>query len=162
MTLIRSWIMYLLAAGALVCAARTLARGSGAEAGVDFCCGLVICLALLFPLTGRVPTPQLPDLDAYGHEARSLIEKYDSGGDSALEELISSRCAEYISERARTLGFDCRAVVSCRWEDGIPVPSGAEIYCAQGYAQELADAVWNELGIPPGDQIWGGDNAETQ
>ena len=65
---------------------------------------------------------------------------------------IADRTAAYISEKAASLGIDCRVQVEVRTEDGLPLPYGASLDVERD--QVLSDYMAQELGIPASRQSW--------
>ena len=65
---------------------------------------------------------------------------------------IADRTAAYRSEKAASLGIDCRVQVEVRTEDGLPLPYGASLDVERD--QVLSDYMAQELGIPASRQSW--------
>ena len=79
-------------------------------------------------------------------------EAYQAAYAVSLSGDIADRTAAYISEKAASLGIDCRVQVEVRTEDGLPLPYGASLDVERD--QVLSDYMAQELGIPASRQSW--------
>ena len=79
-------------------------------------------------------------------------EAYQAAYANSLSGDIADRTAAYISEKAASLGIDCRVQVEVRTEDGLPLPYGASLDVERD--QVLSDYMAQELGIPASRQSW--------
>ena len=113
--------------------------------------GLVL-LAVVQPLL-RVRWEELTwRYETYQREMDRQTEAYQAAYANSLSGDIADRTAAYISEKAASLGIDCRVQVEVRTEDGLPLPYGASLDVERD--QVLSDYMAQELGIPASRQSW--------
>ena len=90
--------------------------------------------------------------ETYQREMDRQTEAYQAAYANSLSGDIADRTAAYISEKAASLGIDCRVQVEVRTEDGLPLPYGASLDVERD--QVLSDYMAQELGIPVSRQSW--------
>ena len=90
--------------------------------------------------------------ETYQREMDRQTEAYQAAYADSLSGDIADRTAAYISEKAASLGIDCRVQVEVRTEDGLPLPYGASLDVERD--QVLSDYMAQELGIPASRQSW--------
>lgn len=114
--------------------------------------GLILLLAVVQPLL-RVRWEELTwRYETYQREMDRQTEAYQAAYADSLSGDIADRTAAYISEKAASLGIDCRVQVEVRTEDGLPLPYGASLDVERD--QVLSDYMAQELGIPASRQSW--------
>lgn len=114
--------------------------------------GLILLLAVVQPLL-RVRWEELTwRYETYQREMDRQTEAYQAAYANSLSGDIADRTAAYISEKAASLGIDCRVQVEVRTEDGLPLPYGASLDVERD--QVLSDYMAQELGIPASRQSW--------
>jgi len=70
-----------------------------------------------------------------------------------MRELIESRSAAYISDKADSLGISVAVHVAAKENrEGVIVPERVNI--TGTYSAELAEWIDRELGVPPERQVW--------
>jgi len=110
-------------------------------------------VTLLQPLPGMDPERLELRLEHYRQEIESRQRELEGRGEGELTELIKSRTAAYIMDKADALGL--RVQVRVRTEtgtDGIPMPVAAEL--TGEYSEALSAYLERELGIPRERQVW--------
>ena len=113
---------------------------------------LILLLAVVQPLL-RVRWEELTwRYETYQREMDRQTEAYQAAYANSLSGDIADRTAAYISEKAASLGIDCRVQVEVRTEDGLPLPYGASLDVERD--QVLSDYMAQELGIPASRQSW--------
>ena len=112
----------------------------------------ILLLAVVQPLL-RVRWEELTwRYETYQREMDRQTEAYQAAYADSLSGDIADRTAAYISEKAASLGIDCRVQVEVRTEDGLPLPYGASLDVERD--QVLSDYMAQELGIPASRQSW--------
>lgn len=105
--------------------------------------GLILLLAVVQPLL-RVRWEELTwRYETYQREMDRQTEAYQAAYANSLSGDIADRTAAYISEKAASLGIDCRVQVEVRTEDGLPLPYGASLDVERD--QVLSDYMAQEL-----------------
>ena len=134
METLRGWLLGLTAAAlAVSLLTAMLPKGETIRRIAGLAGGLILLLAVVQPL-----------LRVRWEELTWRYETYQRD--------IADRTAAYISEKAASLGIDCRVQVEVRTEDGLPLPYGASLDVERD--QVLSDYMAQELGIPASRQSW--------
>ena len=143
METLRGWLLGLTAAAlAVSLLTAMLPKGETIRRIAGLAGGLILLLAVVQPLL-RVRWEELTwRYETYQREAYA----------NSLSGDIADRTAAYISEKAASLGIDCRVQVEVRTEDGLPLPYGASLDVERD--QVLSDYMAQELGIPASRQSW--------
>ena len=155
MDAVRGWLLSVIGAAFLTAAAESLVPAGTMRRVASLVGGLVLLLALTRPLLGTDWKRLKVDFDGYARQIDRRQEELQRQSNAALAELIASRTAAYISDKAGQLGVECRVrVVTEPGPEGTPVPAGAELTCPP--SQALADYMEQELEIPKERQVWNG------
>ena len=148
METLRGWLLGLTAAAlAVSLLTAMLPKGETIRRIAGLAGGLILLLAVVQPLL-RVRWEEL----TYQREMDRQTEAYQAAYADSLSGDIADRTAAYISEKAASLGIDCRVQVEVRTEDGLPLPYGASLDVERD--QVLSDYMAQELGIPASRQSW--------
>ena len=147
METLRGWLLGLTAAAlAVSLLTAMLPKGETIRRIAGLAGGLILLLAVVQPLL-RVRWEE-----TYQREMDRQTEAYQAAYADSLSGDIADRTAAYISEKAASLGIDCRVQVEVRTEDGLPLPYGASLDVERD--QVLSDYMAQELGIPASRQSW--------
>ena len=115
--------------------------------------GLTAAALAVSLLTAMLPKGEtIRRYETYQREMDRQTEAYQAAYADSLSGDIADRTAAYISEKAASLGIDCRVQVEVRTEDGLPLPYGASLDVERD--QVLSDYMAQELGIPASRQSW--------
>ena len=164
MEMLQEWLLGLTAAAlAVSLLTAMLPKGETIRRIAGLAGGLILLLAVVQPLlrvrweelTWRYETYQREmdrQTEAYQREMDRQTEAYQAAYADSLSGDIADRTAAYISEKAASLGIDCRVQVEVRTEDGLPLPYGASLDVERD--QVLSDYMAQELGIPASRQSW--------
>ena len=132
MEMLQGWLLGLTAAAlAVSLLTAMLPKGETIRRIAGLAGGLILLLAVVQPL---------------------LRVRWQAAYANSLSGDIADRTAAYISEKAASLGIDCRVQVEVRTEDGLPLPYGASLDVERD--QVLSDYMAQELGIPASRQSW--------
>ena len=142
MEMLQGWLLGLTAAAlAVSLLTAMLPKGETIRRIAGLAGGLILLLAVVQPL-----------LRVRWEELTWRYETYQRAYADSLSGDIADRTAAYISEKAASLGIDCRVQVEVRTEDGLPLPYGASLDVERD--QVLSDYMAQELGIPASRQSW--------
>ena len=152
METLRGWLLGLTAAAlAVSLLTAMLPKGETIRRIAGLAGGLILLLAVVQPLLrGRGELTWR--YETYQREMDRQTEAYQAAYADSLSGDIADRTAAYISEKAASLGIDCRVQVEVRTEDGLPLPYGASLDVERD--QVLSDYMAQELGIPASRQSW--------
>lgn len=152
MTFLKEWLLGLIAAAMVVTLADALLPAGRLRSALRSCGGVLLFLTLVQPLRGW----KGGELRGYQTDIDAMtavqIAAYEQEHLSAMESIISGKCSAYISETAAALGLTCHAQVTCRTENGVPLPReiALDIPCDLQLSRRIAD----ELGIDAEHQYW--------
>ena len=149
---IRQWLLGILAAAMGLSLLYALLPKGAVRAAAKATGGLVLLLAVLGPAAGLDLSDLTVRYEDLSRDMEQQAETYRREGQAQLELGIRQRTAAYISEKAASLGIDCRVQVEVRTEDGLPLPYGASLDVERD--QVLSDYMAQELGIPASRQSW--------
>ena len=149
---IRQWLLGILAAAMGLSLLYALLPKGAVRAAAKATGGLILLLAVLGPAAGLDLSDLAVRYEDLSRDMEQQAETYRREGQAQLELGIRQRTAAYISEKAASLGIDCRVQVEVRTEDGLPLPYGASLDVERD--QVLSDYMAQELGIPASRQSW--------
>ena len=153
---LREWLTSIVVVTLLLSVAQMLVPEGSIRRVASFAGGLILLVALLRPVLGADLERLRLDLDGYERELQNAREELSSAGDTEVAERIAERTAAYISDKAASLGINCRAeVTTAAGEDGVPRPDRVELSCGKSAA--LSAYIAEELGIPEERQVFHGD-----
>ena len=142
METLRGWLLGLTAAAlAVSLLTAMLPKGETIRRIAGLAGGLILLLAVVQPL-----------LRVRWEELTWRYETYQREMDRQTEAYQAAYADAYKSEKAASLGIDCRVQVEVRTEDGLPLPYGASLDVERD--QVLSDYMAQELGIPASRQSW--------
>ena len=149
---IRQWLLGVLAAAMALSLLYALLPKGAVRGAARATGGLILLLVVLGPLAGLELSDLALRYEDLSRDMERQAEAYRQEGQAQLELGIQQRTAAYISEKAASLGIDCRVQVEVRTEDGLPLPYGASLDVERD--QVLSDYMAQELGIPASRQSW--------
>ena len=149
---IRQWLLGVLAAAMALSLLYALLPKGAVRGAARATGGLILLLVVLGPLAGLDLSDLALRYQDLSRDMERQAEAYRQEGQAQLELGIQQRTAAYISEKAASLGIDCRVQVEVRTEDGLPLPYGASLDVERD--QVLSDYMAQELGIPVSRQSW--------
>ena len=142
MTILRSWLLGVVACALLVSACEQLTDGGTMKKIVRFVGGMLLMLALLRPLLRIDLTDLAVNAGAY-REAVAQLE---------VSARIAAQTGAYIEDKAASLGASIRAVVTTEERGGVPLPVSVTLYGEEN--AEIGAYIERELGIAKEDQLW--------
>ena len=153
---LREWLTSIVVVTLLLSVAQTLVPEGSIRRVASFVGGLILLAALLRPVLGTDLERLRLDLDGYEQALQEARQELASSGETELTKRIEERTAAYISDKAASLGINCRAeVTTAAGEDGVPRPDRVELSCGKSAA--LSAYIAEELGIPEERQVFHGD-----
>ena len=154
---VRGWLLAVIAVSLLCAVADALMPPGGVRRVGRLVCGLVLMGAVLSPVAeldvegGR---RWLEDyLAAVGQREAELTQEVDD----QMKTIIEGEYAAYIVDKAAQLGLTCTAQVECQAdEDGLflPVRTRVSGLLSEAGRTQLAQAIQEDLGVPPEGQIY--------
>ena len=117
--------------------------------------GLLLILTVLQPLL-RIPLPSMDHLtEQYRYDAQRAVAVGEENSHLTISEIIKSKTAAYILQKADTLGLQLSVDVALT-EDVIPIPQSVSIVgAAAPYAKkQLQELIQRDLGIAKENQVW--------
>ena len=153
MEMLQGWPLGLTAAAlAVSLLTAMLPRGETIRRIAGLAGGLILLLAVVQPLL-RVRWEELTwRYETYQREMDRQTEAYQAAYADSLSGDIADRTAAYISEKAASLGIDCRVQVEVRTEDGLPLPYGG--VAGRGKGSGAVGLHGAGAGIPASRQSW--------
>ena len=152
MTILRSWLLGVVACALLVSACEQLTDGGTMKKIVRFVGGMLLMLALLRPLLRIDLTALAVNAGAYREAVAQLEEELDAQRQRELSARIAAQTGAYIEDKAASLGASIRAVVTTEECGGIPLPVSVTLYGEEN--AEISAYIERELGIAKEDQLW--------
>ena len=154
MTLLKNWLLGVVAAALAVALAQALTPEGSVKKVGRLVGSLVLILAVVRPfLTMDLEKISLPAFYTEGGEGES-----SQGGEEVMKTLIGQKVGAYIVDKGAELGFRCNARVTVvEDETGWPVPWQVEIIGDHTQEQEkaLSQTIARELDIPADRQTFG-------
>lgn len=153
---IRTWLVGLFAAAAVVSVLYSLiprgkllviARCSG---------GLVLLLALLRPVLHWDGPIWENSFRRWQDEMETASLEMQGAGENRLSSLIADKTAAYIQEKAEAMGLTCHPTVSTSLRQWVPFPD--RVWLDIPFHGALSDCIANDLDIPQDRQIWQEDS----
>lgn len=152
MTILRSWLLGVVACALLVSACEQLTDGGTMKKIVRFVGGMLLMLALLRPLLRIDLTDLAVNADAYREAVAQLEEELGAQRQRELSARIAAQTGAYIEDKAASLGASIRAVVTTEERGGVPLPASVTLYGEEN--AEISAYIERELGIAKEDQLW--------
>lgn len=152
MTILRSWLLGVVACALLVSACEQLTDGGTMKKIVRFVGGMLLMLALLRPLLRIDLTELAVNAGAYREAVAQLEEELDAQRQRELSARIAAQTGAYIEDKAASLGASIRAVVTTEERGGVPLPASVTLYGEEN--AEIGAYIERELGIAKEDQLW--------
>ena len=149
----KEWILSVVMVSMVVCMVRTAIPAGSTGKLAAFTGGLLLLLALLYPLPEIKVELQLLETVERREALAQRQEELTKETQSRLGNGIAQETAAYISDKANGLGVDISVRVNTQVNpEGIPVP--VETVISGAYVPELAAYIEQELGIPAERQVW--------
>ena len=152
MTILRSWLLGVVACALLVSACEQLTDGGTMKKIVRFVGGMLLMLALLRPLLRIVLRDFAVTAGAYREAVAQLEEELGAQRQRELSARIAAQTGAYIEDKAASLGASIRAVVTTEERGGVPLPASVTLYGEEN--AEISAYIERELGIAKEDQLW--------
>ncbi len=132
-------------------------EGSGKKA-VSLCCMLLLMITVLTAIQSFDYSAYSLEIARYREMGNALADRAEEQRERLSRQVIEQECAEYIVNRAASLGVsDLHAEVSARWDSaGVWVPDSVRIVGALNQVQrsELQSLISADLGIDAMHQEW--------
>lgn len=152
MTILRSWLLGVVACALLVSACEQLTDGGTMKKIVRFVGGMLLMLALLRPLLRIDLTDLAVNAGAYREAVAQLEEELGAQRQRELSARIAAQTGAYIEDKAASLGASIRAVVTTEERGGVPLPASVTLYGEEN--AEIGAYIERELSIAKEDQLW--------
>lgn len=144
--MIKNWILGLLAVGFLVSALKAMAGEK--NRALQFACGLLVLLALLYPLTRGELHLEPIRTGGYRQQVMDAVQLRDRQDREELSDLLARQCQDYVRTAALEQGVHCAAYVECRPdENGLPAPYTCRIETEDTVPEPLLERLRRELGL---------------
>lgn len=152
MSMLRSWILSIVACSLLLGMANSLLPEGSGKKMARFTGGLLLMIELLKPVKDIYLTIPSLDLDAYQQTISAIEVELKENWDEELADSIARKTSAYIESKASELGLSVRAEVETKTVDGVPMPECVTIYGEKN--DVLARCIEQELGITGEKQTW--------
>jgi stage III sporulation protein AF len=150
---IRTWMMAIVSVSVLVSIVQTLAPDGTMKKVISLTGGLLLLIALIYPLKHLDWSQLKPNRSDYENEIKDRQTELEENGQETMASIIEKKTAAYISDKAGSLGISCSVSVTTKiGEDGVPRPDTATLSCPKSEA--LASYMEQELAIPKERQVW--------
>ena len=156
MELLRAWLTGITAAAILCALANSLMPEGAVRRVGKLACGLVMLSAILRPLVEVEALSPGDLLEDYQAQAAVQTQELEEGRNTALKSIIEQEFAAYIVDKAAELGLSCTAQVTCQLEGEVYLPSRVQLdgVLEEGQRERLTQIIWEELGVPPEEQVY--------
>ena len=150
---VRAWLLGMTAAALVLALAEALAPEGGAKKVCRLAGGMVLLLAAVGPVAGGLDGGALTGaLDGWRERSQRYEQELEERNERLYLAIIEEETAAYVMDKARQLGFECAAEVTCGYdEDGVPCPW--EVAARGVWTQEkraaLGRLLEDDLGVPP-------------
>lgn len=152
MSALRTWLMGVVTAAMALSILYALVP-KGALLTVARCTGGLILLLVVFrPLLALEPDALALPYDAWQQTIQQQTDDYAAQQQQELTAIIQQETAAYISEKAAALGLTCCPQVTCRLQDGVPLP--VEVTLDIPRDEALSALIAADLGIGAAQQHW--------
>lgn len=149
---VRAWLLGVTAAALVLALAETLAPEGGAKKVCRLAGGMALLLAAVGPVIGALDGSALTRAaEGWRDRARHYEEELEEQNERLYLAIIEEETAAYVMDKARQLGFECAAEVTCGYdEEGVPCPweVAARGVWTQRQREELERLLEEELGVP--------------
>ena len=149
---VRAWLLGVTAAALVLALAETLAPEGGAKKACRLAGGMALLLAAMGPVAGVLDGSALTrTVDGWRNRAQRYEEELEERNERLYLAIIEEETAAYVMDKARQLGFECAAEVTCGYdEEGMPCPweVSARGAWTQRQREELERLLEEELGVP--------------
>lgn len=132
---VRNWILGVVAVGLLVSLCQSLSPEGKTQKVSRFCGGLLLFLAVVTPIVRWDITGRLQAFQDYCESLTVSEEAVAQAGNTVLEEQVCQRTQQYLQEQAKQLGAAVSVAVTCKTQEGVPVPDRVTVTGALTDAQ---------------------------
>lgn len=124
---VRNWILGVVAVGLLVSLCQSLSPEGKTQKVSRFCGGLLLFLAVVTPIVQWDITGTLQGFQDYCESLTASEEDVAQAGNTVLKEQVRQRTQQYLQGQAQQLGVEVTVQVTCKTQDGIPVPDSVTV-----------------------------------
>lgn len=152
---LREWITAIVVIHLLLAAVQVMIPDGAVRQAASFISGLLFLAVFLQPILKIDMNLKEWDFSVYENSVLAAQETLREAEQVEMAELIESKTAAYISDKANALGQPLQVRVKTEVdEEGIPVPSLVEL---EGpFLPELSDWLAQEIGLGAERQVWNG------
>ena len=151
---VRNWILGVVAVGLLVSLCQSLSPEGKTQKVSRFCGGLLLFLAVVTPIVQWDITGTLQAFQDYCESLTVSQEEVAQAGSTVLETQVCQRTQQYLQEQAQQLGAEVTGQVTCKTQEGIPVPEAVTVTgtLTDAQRQQLIQCIQAGFGLT-GEQI---------
>ena len=151
---VRNWILGVVAVGLLVSLCQSLSPEGKTQKVSRFCGGLLLFLAVVTPIVQWDITGTLQAFQDYCESLTVSQEEVAQAGSTVLETQVYQRTQQYLQEQAQQLGAEVTVQVTCKTQEGIPVPDAVTVIgqLTDAQRQKLTQCIQDGFGLT-GEQI---------
>ena len=155
MEALRSWLISVVCTAMVVSVAESIVPPGGLKKIVSLTGGFLILLVLVKPLEDLKTDFLHMEYEEYRQSVTQRQWELETEQRKEMQALIERETAAYISDKAKTLGLECRVTVRCKvGEEGVPYPDSVTVEGAA--SEELMGWIARELNIPTERQVFHG------
>lgn len=150
MELLQEYLVSLTAAALLTAICQAVMPSGTVKRVGSFTCAMLLFVVTVRPIL-RTDYSQILSRWESAYTAMAVHDlTLEETSDSLTEQLIARQTGAYIQSKAEGRGIRCQVIVTCRWENKLPVPYGVEwVGEFDPHCRELLVSLTEEeLGIP--------------
>lgn len=160
--MIRQWLVGVTCVALLIAVAESLTPPGTVRKIGRLTGGLVLLIAILYPLLSLDQDSLSRALAEYRLELDDYSGELEEENREAMKAIIAERSDAYIQDKAESLGIDCQVSVEVGDEGEWPVPECVTVFGALSEEEraELTRAIETDFAIPPERQYYESGGAE--
>ena len=146
---VRNWILGVVAVGLLVSLCQSLTPEGKTQRVSRFCGGLLLFLAVVTPIVQWDITGTLQGFQDYCESLTASEEEVAQAGNTVLKEQVRQRTQQYLQAHAQQLGVEVTVQVTCKTQEGIPVPDAVTVTgtLTNAQRQKLTQCIQDGFGL---------------
>jgi len=150
--ILKTWLLGILTVSMALSVLRAMTPKGKFQTLLRFLGGISLMLVTVLPVI-RADWSALGDsLTKWSDDIEVQAWGVETNREEELSTLIAEKTAAYIQEKAASLELTCLPVISCRVENGVPIPT--EVKLDIPYQPVLSGIIRDELSIPAERQHW--------
>jgi stage III sporulation protein AF len=143
------WVLALVAVALVVALLDALTPEGSAHRVMRLAGGLLLLVIMLRPLNTLVGMDFSDLVEEFAQQDTGRDTDLDDTNRELLESLTIQSAQAYIQRQGELLGVECRATVTCQWQEDLPVPCEVELvgHWTEESQTSLCARIAEDLGI---------------